>query len=196
MYIEDYYSIIYAGQQSFIPSHLLITLLPSPFNGTDGSPSGFGSTCVSTNDLYSCTNNTDNPLFDCSASNNSYYGWDSSQASTVALRADFSHHFQSVNILMTFLVSTSSNVSAPSILQYAPSQSSDPFASATTDNLATNLPEGPYQHNRTLSSDMLSFFSSNSTMFNAVVIWITPDFSSQWVAINRIIFCAAATEGL
>ena len=30
MYIEDYYSIIYAGQQSFIPSHLVITLLPSP----------------------------------------------------------------------------------------------------------------------------------------------------------------------
>ena len=144
--------------------------------------------------LYIC-NNTDNPLFDCSASNNSYYGWDGSQLQTdpisVSLSANFSDHFQSVNILVTFLISTSSNVSAPSSIQYAPFQSQSEivrFVRPTSRvNLSTDLPEGPFQHNFTLSRDM---------MFNGVVITIRPDTTFQWVAINRIIICAAATEGL
>ena len=78
-----------AGQQSFIPS-LVNFNPPSPFNGTDGSPSSFGSTCVLINGVYLC-NNTDNPLFDCSASNNSYYGWDirSQSQDFVSLIANF-----------------------------------------------------------------------------------------------------------
>ena len=55
------------------------------------------------------------------------------------------------------------------------------------DSPPTDLPEGPYQYNFTLSRDM---------MFSGVVITITPNTTFQWVAINRIIFCAAATEGL
>ena len=58
---------------------------PSPFNGTDGSHSSFGSTCEEQYFLYVCTNNTDNPLFDCSASNNSYYGWDGRNRFSVSL---------------------------------------------------------------------------------------------------------------
>ena len=144
--------------------------------------------------LYVC-NNTDNPLFDCSASNNSYYGWDGSQLQTdpisVSLSANFSNHFQSMNILVTFLISTSSNVSAPSSIQYEPFQSESKivrFVQPTSRaNLSTDLPEGPYQHNFTFSRDI---------MFNGVAITITPNTTFQWVAINRIIFCAAATEGL
>ena len=183
-----------AGQQSFIPS-LVNFNPPSPFNGTDGRPNSFGSTCVSiSSGLYEC-NNADNPLFDCSASNNSYYGWDRSQSQeSVGLIANFSNHFQSMNILVTFLISTSSNVSAPSLLQYSPFQSQSQnlrfiVPRTSEDSPPTNVPEGPYQHNFIISSlcDM---------MFNGVVISITPSNTSQWVAINRIIFCAAATEGL
>ena len=95
-----------------------------------------------------------------------------------------------MNILVTFLISTSSNVSAPSLIQYAPFVAEGEAVSfvAPTSRYSppTNLPEGPYQHNFTLSRDM----------FTGVNIIITPDPTSQWVAINRIIFCAAATEGL
>ena len=161
---------------------------PSPFNGTDVSPSSFGSTCVLSSGLYVCTNNTDNPLFDCSASNNSYYGWNINLVSVII---NFSSHFQSMNILVTFLISTSSNVSAPSLLQYAPfvAQGDSPVFVAPTsrDNPPNDLPEGPYQHNFRLSLDV---------MFTGVIITITPNTTFQWVAINRIIFCAAATEGL
>ena len=96
-----------------------------------------------------------------------------------------------MNILVTFLISTSSNVSAPSLIQYAPfvSQGDSPIfvASTSEDSPPNDLPEGPYQHNFTLSSNMT---------FNGVIIVITPNTTFQWVAINRIIFCAAATEGL
>ena len=98
-----------------------------------------------------------------------------------------------MNILVTFLISTSSNVSAPSLIQYRPFQSQSKsirlVAPESKDSPPTNLPEGPYQHIYTLtvSSDM---------MFNGVDIIITPNTTFQRVAINRIIFCAAATEGL
>ena len=95
---------------------------------------------------------------------------------------------------MTFLISTSSNVSAPSSVRYAPfviqsgSEGIVTFVGPTSeDSPPTDLPEGPYQHNFTLSRDM---------MFSGLVITITPNTTFQWVAINRIIFCAAATEGL
>ena len=91
-----------------------------------------------------------------------------------------------MNILVTFLISTSSNVSAPSIIRYSAVQNQITF-SPFKDYPLTNLPEGPYQHNLMVSSDM---------MFNRVGIIITPNTTSHWVAINRIIFCAAATEGL
>ena len=181
-----------ADQQSFVPSLVQLDP-PSPFNGTDGSPSSFGSTCVLISRQYICTNNTDNPLFDCSASNNSYYGWDG--RNSILLATNFSNHFQSMNILVTFLISTSSNVSAPSSIQYRPFRSRSELLftyvapASKADSPPTNLPEGPYQHIYTLtvSSDM---------MFNGVVITMTPNTTFQRVAINRIIFCAAATEGL
>ena len=91
-----------------------------------------------------------------------------------------------MNILVTFLISTSSNASAPSLLQCGPFQNQFGLP-INSDNPPTNLPEGPYQHNLMVSSDM---------MFNGVGIIITPNTTFQWVAINRIIFCAAATEGL
>ena len=139
-------------------------------------------------DLYQCTNNTDNPLFDCSASNNSYYGWDGSQSRFISASVEFSNHFQSMNILVTFLISASGDVSVPSLIRYAPFQSQMAVSSTTSrDYPPTNLPEGPYQHNLTLSYDM---------KFNGVVITIPSNTTSQWVAINRIIFCAAVTEGL
>ena len=97
-----------------------------------------------------------------------------------------------MNILVTFLISTSSNVSAPSVIQYRPLVAQGEFsvtfvAPTSRDSPPTNLPEGSYQHNFTLSSN---------TTFNGVVITITPNTTFRWVAINRIIFCAAATEGL
>ena len=177
-----------AGQQSFIPSLVYITS-PSPFNGIDGSPNSIGSTCVLSRGLYECTNNTDNPLFDCSASNNSYYGWDNRYS--ISVTVDFLNHFQSMNILVTFLISTSSNVSAPSLLQYAPfvaqGEYATPVGPTSRDSPPTDLPEGPYQHNFTLS---------RNTTFHGVLIIITPNTTFQWVAINGIIFCAAATKGL
>ena len=171
-----------AGQQSFIPSLVRLDP-PSPFNGTDGSPSSFGSTCVLSRGLYVC-NNTDNPLFDCSASNNSYYGWNDSNH--ISVTVEFANHFQSMNILVTFLISTSSNVSAPSIIRYSAVQNQ--LASTERNDPPPNLPEGPYQHSTVLPVSL--------DMFNRVDIMITPNSTFQWVAINRIIFCAAATEGL
>ena len=53
------------------------------------------------------------------------------------------------------------------------------------DSPSTDLTEGPYQHNFTLSRDI---------MFNGMGITIIPNITFQWVAINRIIFCAAATQ--
>ena len=91
---------------------------------------------------------------------------------------------------MTFLISTSSNVSAPSSVLYAPfvdQGENFTFVEPSIYSPPTNLPEGPYQHNFTLS---------RNTTFNGVVINIIPNPTFQWVAINRIIFCAAATEGL
>ena len=96
-----------------------------------------------------------------------------------------------MNILMTFLISTSSNVSAPSSIWYAPFvDQGEIFTFVESTSIyspPTNLPEGPYQHNCTLS---------RNTTFNGVLISIIPNPTFQWVAINRIIFCAAATEGL
>ena len=136
---------------------------PNPFNGTDVSPSSFGSRCEEQSSLYVCTNNTDNPLFDCSASNNSYYGWDDRYSISVV--TNFSNHFQSMNILVTFLISTSSNVSAPSLIQYRPFEplgDSIRFVASTSDDSpTTNLPEGPYQHNFALSSGVMFTAWSN-----------------------------------
>ena len=83
-------------------------------------------------------------------------------------------------------------MSAPSSIQYAPfvdqGESSFTLVGPTSKySPPTNLPEGRYQHNFTLSRNVT---------FNGVVITITPNTTFQWVAINRIIFCAAATEGL
>ena len=191
--IDQYLSFI-AGQQSFIPSLVRLDS-PSSFNGTDGSASSFGSTCEEISRQYVvCADNTDNPLFDCSASNNSYYGWNGSQLqASISIITNFSNHFQSMNILVTFLISTSSNVLAPSSIEYAPFRSRqnvyiDYLESKTSrDSPPTNLPEGPYQHNFTLS---------RNTTFNGVDITITPNTTFRWVAINRMIFCAAVTEGL
>ena len=181
----------FTGQQSFIPSHLQIDP-PSPFNGTDGSFSSFGSTCGDHSSIYACTNNTDNPLFDCSASNNSYYGWDN--RNRFGLAVYFSSHFQSMNILVTFLISTSSNVSAPSLIQCEAlgERYYDQAGSYSVDYPPANLPEGPYQHSCTLSFQSDLPFRMDST----ILIIITPNTTFRWVAINRIIFCAPATEGL
>ena len=174
-----------AGQQSVIPSNTVFNP-PSPFNGTDGSPSSFGNGagCTDMGLQYSCNGNADNLLFDCSASNNSYYGWD--RVLTASLT--FGRFFHSMNILVTFLISISSNVSAPASLQYAAFGQNGMIPVDPVIPLPINLPEGPYQHNYTLSSDV---------MFNVVVITVTPNTTFQWVAINRIIFCpaAATTEG-
>ena len=96
-----------------------------------------------------------------------------------------------MNILMMFLISTSSNVSAPSRLQCeAPVGAGSSFTNFISP---ANLPDGPYQR-----SCSVSFQRDNAiyTMGIFMVIAITPNSASQWVAINRIIFCAAATEGL
>ena len=177
-----------AGQQSVIPSFATFNP-PSPFNGTDGSPSSFGNAagCVDQGEVYSCNGNGDNILFDCSASNNSYYGWDH-VLSVLSVVVGFGRLFHSMNILVTFLISTSSNVSAPASLQYAAVGQNGGMPANPIIPLPINLPEGSYQHNYTLSSDV---------MFDAVVITVTPNTTFQWVAINRIIFCpaAATTEG-
>ena len=178
------YSFI-AGQQSLIPS-MTIFNPPSPFNGTDGTTDSFGTAagCKEQGEVYNCNGNADNPLFDCSASNNSYYGWDR----VLAIQLTFGRRFlHSMNILVTFLISTSSNVSAPT-LQYAAFGQNGVIPADPVIPLPINLPEGPYQHNYTFSSDV---------MFNVIVITVTPNTTFQWVAINRIIFCpaAATTEG-
>ena len=100
----------------------------------------------------------------------------------------FESHYQSMNILVTFLVSTSSNVSAPMSLQYATFDNSQNYdlPADPVIHLPTNLPEGPYQHSYSLSS---------SVMFNEIVITITRNTTFQWVAINRIILCPVTTEG-
>ena len=174
-----------AGQQSVIPSMTTFNP-PSPFNGTDGSPSSFGNAagCVDQGEAYNCNGNADNPLFDCSASNNSYYGWDCVLSASLT----FGRLFHSMNILVTFLISTSSNISAPASLQYAVFGQNGLIPGDPVISLPINLPEGPYQHNYTLSSDV---------MFDGVVFTVTPNTTFQWVAINRIIFCpaAATTEG-
>ena len=178
------------GQQSTIPS-FFTTDPPSPFNGTDGSPSSFGSSCVEESSSYQCTNNSDNPLFDCSADSNSYYGWNTNELqSNVTIMTGFADYFQSVNILMTFLVSTLSNVSTPAALRYKGYNIEEAFAVITKITLPTDLPEGPYQHNFTLSSV--------STPLNEIFIDIIPNTTFQWVAIGRIILCVSRSvnEGL
>ena len=183
-----YFTCIHAGKQAVIPSKIIIDA-PSPFNDTDGSPSSFGSTCVEQlTDLYTCMGNNDNPLFDCNSNDNRFYGWNSS---SVLITMDFTSDFESLNVLITFLISASSNTSVPSSVWYLASSgnntsSNDNNASSIVqDNLPTNLPEGPYQRNFTLSPDM---------MFNEVFI-IFSNFAFEWVAISRIIFCAATIEG-
>ena len=170
-----------AGQQSVIPSIINLNS-PSPFNGTNGSPSSFGSGCTERGSLLQCNGNTDNPLFNCSASNNSYYGWDSG----VHVSLTFSNHYQSVNILVTFLISTSSNVSVPMSLQYAAFDDGQDLPAEPVIHLPNNLSDGSYQHNYTLSPDM---------MFNNLVITIPSNTTLPWVAINRIILCPVTTEG-
>ena len=103
----------------------------------------------------------------------------------VTISLAFSSHYQSMNILVTFLIFTSSNVSAPMSLEYA--ATSEPQVPADPEiHLPTNLPDGPYKHNYTLSSDM---------MFNGTVITVNRNTAFQWVAINRIILCPVTTEG-
>ena len=97
-----------------------------------------------------------------------------------------------MNILVIFLISASSNVSVPTLLQYTAFQNHGGFIellppSQDSPPIDHDLSEGPYQYNFTLSPDV---------MFNGMIMSITSNTTSQWVAINRIIFCAAATEGL
>ena len=134
--------------------------------------------------LYQCNDNTDNPLFDCNVNHNSYYGWNTQQSFSMV--TNFTSHFQSMDVLVTFLISTSNNVSIPTSLQYFVYNLNAPGL-PLQDYLPTNLPEGSYQYKFTLSVDV---------MFSDVVIIIIPNNTFQWVAIDRIIFCAAANEGL
>ena len=87
---------------------------------------------------------------------------------------------------MTLLISTTSNISTPASIRYVPR--SQTFLQGPVIDVPDNLPEGSYQHNYTLSSDM---------MFDGVLITLNPNTTFQWVAINRIIFCpaVATTEG-
>ena len=98
----------------------------------------------------------------------------------------FSNHFQSMNILVTFLISTSSNVSAPMSLWYGAFDNGQGLPADPVIHLPTNLPEGSYQHNYTLSPGV---------MFDQLVITVTRITTFQWVAINRIILCPVTTEG-
>ena len=166
-----------------MPSQLIVNL-PRSFNRTDGSPSsGFGRSCTQNGILMLCTDNTNNPLFDCSAGNNGYYGWDSDEFS---VSLTFARHCQSMNILVTFLISISSNISAPMSVQYGAFVNGHSLPSNSVIRLPTNLSEGSYQHNYTLSSGV---------MFDHLVITIYRNTTFQWVAINRIIFCPVTTEG-
>ena len=180
-----------AGQQLLIPLRFNIDP-PSAFNDTDGSPSSFGSTCVEQGTFYQCNNNTNNPLFNCSASNNSYYGWTDQQLSVSSTFVQ-DHYFQlrknfsEINVSVIFLISTASNVSVPTELQYSVFLDGIFVSTVRDDNPPASLPEGPYQYNYTLSP---------GGEFNQVVITIYRNTTFQWIAINRIIFCAASTEGL
>ena len=69
------------GDQSFIPSYTFIDppqaiidpLSPSLNNIIDNPmASHFGSTCMQSAISYECSNNSDNPLFNCSANNNNF----------------------------------------------------------------------------------------------------------------------------
>ena len=183
-YVRVVYSndVVAVGQQSVIPSEILVTF-PDPFNGTDGNASSFlSNSCNRNGELLLCNDNTNNPLFDCSASNNSYYGWDSDVRASLT----FPNHYQSMNILVTFLISTSSNVSVPISVQYAAFDDGQNLPADPEISLPANLPDGSYQDNYTLSPGM---------MFDQLVITITPNTTFRWVAINRIILCPVATEG-
>ena len=172
VYISDVVASNYSLQVSnqLFPQNFIVNR-PSPFNGTDASPSSFGSGCTGSSTLLQCNGNTDNPLFDCNASNNSYYGWDSDVIVSLA----FSNHFQSMNILVTFFISTSSNVSVPMSLQYAAFDDSQDLPADPVIHLPTNLPEGPYQHSYTLSPGV---------MFNQFVITININRNSGWLLIG------------
>lgn len=87
---------------------------------------------------------------------------------------------------ITFLVSTSSNVAAPAILHCLLTLNGISVSSSIQGYLPANLPEGTYQHDLKLSSDI---------KFNGVVVAITPNTSFQWVAISNIVFCGESTRG-
>ena len=185
------------GDQSFIPSYTsinppqaIIDPLSPSLNVINDSPmaSHFGSTCVPSAVSYECSNNSDNPLFGCSANNNNYYGWDaSSLRNHILITAHFTNQFQSMNVLITFLMSTSSNISVPMYISYTVFLTETIVLSLVRDDLPTNLSEGPFQHTFTLLPD-------HDVMFNGVAITITPDPTLQWVAIGKIIFCPAVTD--
>ena len=139
--------------------------------------------------LYQCTDNSDNPLFDCSGNSNSYYGWDSNQLQkSVSVVTYFASHFQSMNVSITFLISTSSKISVPTALHHSVTLNEMLVPSSSIwDYLPANLPEGTYQYN---------FALSPGVMFDGVVITITSNTTFQWVAISKIVFCGAANEGL
>jgi len=109
------------------------------------------------------------------------------------MTVNFTNHFElPFNVLVTFLISTSSNVSVPSSLQFeVSSQTTGLTVSSRPGDPPTNLPEGPYQHNFTVLPNVPAM------MFDKVKIIITRNVAFQWVAISRIIFCGATTnEGL
>ena len=136
---------------------------------------------------HQCTGNINNPLFDCNTDNNSYYGWNVNQLQNpVSVVTYFARHFQTMNVSLTFLISTSSNTSAPTVLQHL-LYLNRTFISSVWDYLPANLSEGPYQHFFTLSPGV---------MFDKVVIIIIPNTTFQWVAIGKIFFCGGANEGL
>ena len=96
-----------------------------------------------------------------------------------------------MHMLVTFLISTSSNVSAPMSLQYAafddsPGLPADPVIHPTT-NLPDRVPDGSYRHNYTLTM-------SPGVMFDHLVITITRNNTFRWVAINRIILCPVTSN--
>ena len=92
-----------------------------------------------------------------------------------------------MNVLIKFLISTSSNLTVPNFISYAPILNETFVAASVMDKLPTNLTKGPYHHTSTLLSGM---------MLKGFAIYINPDPTIQWVAIGRIIFCPAVTEGL
>ena len=178
------------GEQTFIPSSFIFDSPSSLFIGNDGSPSSFGSTCVNERSLYQCTNNSHNPMFDCRANNSIYYGWNfnaNQLQNPISMIASFARHFQSMNVSIKFLVSTSIGLSVPTVLQYSVILNETFVSPSVWDYLPVNLSEGAYQHN---------FVLSPGEMFDGVVINIIPNTTFQWVAINKIIFCNAANEGL